>query len=670
MVISAETDVITPRTADGWRAPPKLMPSEWATQHVILPRGQSPRPGRLDHRNAPYLPTLIDLLAKPGIAELNIIKAAQIGVSEAMRWYIGFLAHTDPDPVGLALPDEKKGGRIVSNRIIPMMRRTPVLAELMSSRGHDTQKQQIKFSNGFILHLMWSGSPSAMASDPMRIGICDEVDKFAQWAGREAHAADLISKRLRAYEDRARQINISTPTTRAGVIWQRWEGSDIQLRYLVACPKCGARQSLVFDGIKWGDFDEEDQVARAHLVEQNEAAWYECRGCGERMSDRERRRAIQGGKWGTIGPDGLSDGNITDVNAIDAFPRGTRVGAQIPAMCCTWTRMAGIAAEFLRAKGSMSKMFDFRTQTLGEIWEQDVQRSSSGAFAERAKAAGMPEGLLPAWTAMLIMSVDTQKDHFWVVIRAWGPAMRSARIWHGRVVSFSDLDQLLRKAWPVEGDKYLPRRVDLTVIDSGGTKTGEMIIDEFGAEEERPSRTMEVYAWTMGHGEHAVRAIRGAAQPKPGRFIERGRGTYTTSREQKPVPVWLLDVHHFQDELTEIMDRQIREGDADQPVWRLNSRADPEYDRHMSNLQRVPIRRGSTIQNLWMPIASGARVDYRACEGYMVAAAYMAGIHLLPDLEVWQPQRDAELRAYRQLESRTKERIKGRDGQAWLASQR
>ena len=84
-----------------------------------------------------------------------------------------------------------------------------------------------------------------LKKEPYYRTVADEVDKFEQWAGREAGPVELVWKRLRSYEDRKLQLNISTPTTRFGKIFQLFEGSDYQLFFMVPCPHCKKRQRLL-----------------------------------------------------------------------------------------------------------------------------------------------------------------------------------------------------------------------------------------------------------------------------------------------------------------------------------------------------------------------------------------------------------------------------------------
>jgi phage terminase large subunit GpA-like protein len=617
---------------DQWRqavrAPEQITPSEWAEKYRVLERGQTPRPGPWRNDAAPYLRMIMDFCCRPGIIELDVVKAAQIGVSEACRNVIGWFAYSEAEPCGLALPSYDKGHKIMANRITPMFRRTAVLRDLFSGVSADLQGGQIKLLNGFLLHLMWAGSATSMSAEPIRLGICDEVDKFAPWVGREADAVSLMAKRLRAYGHRGVQVNISTPTTRLGRIWNLFEGADVRLYFYVPCPHCGAWQRLVMENLKWENPPEiESKTELAAYVMQQDACWYECAECKGRIVEAQRPEMIRAGRYQS------PTGSITDAygeahesaETIAVWPTGTHLGIQLPAFYCLWAPWAAIAAEFIRAKGNLTAQYDFRTQTLAEPFEQQIVKISTSVFSVKSQSAELEEGVAPEWAVKLLATIDTQHDHFWLVIRAWGAGMRSVRIWHGRVENFDALDDLLfRKLWPTQRPDFPAMQPELVLIDSGGTRM----------EGDPASRTMQVYRWSLARRSR-VRPIKGASQPKRGLFIWPGRGWVEGGRrnaEGKPIKdelrIWYLDTHHFGDELADLIGRGI--GKPDEEIWHLNSRDDEEYNRHLSNAVKVLVRRGSTMAEEWLPIAAGAHVDLYDCEVYQLAAAYMANIHVLP----------------------------------------
>ncbi|KKK86727.1 hypothetical protein LCGC14_2760360, partial [marine sediment metagenome] len=234
-LLTANPDVLCDAELfEAWRPPERLDPADWAERHVTL-SPDSPIKGRLDHRNAPYLPGMINIASRPGVSQLNVEKGGQLGVSTAFRWLNGFWAQQDPAPCGLTLPDKTKGRKIVSGYLLPFFRETKVLRGLMSTRSTDESAEQIRLANGYTLHLMWAGSASSTSAIPLRRVVNDEVDKMLPWGrgGGEGHAVHRTKTRLRVFADQAIQINISTPTTKMGMIHRLVEDSDVILYFLV-----------------------------------------------------------------------------------------------------------------------------------------------------------------------------------------------------------------------------------------------------------------------------------------------------------------------------------------------------------------------------------------------------------------------------------------------------
>lgn len=631
--------------------PERLRPSEWAERHRRLSSDQSPVNGPWRNELSPYLVGIMDIGSVPGVVQVNVMKAPQIGVSEAMRNRIGWRAATTPVPCGLTLPDRNKGRQIVQDRIIPLFKTTPKLRPLLSSRKWDTKSEEITLINGFRLFLMWSGSESVMASNPMSDVYNDEVDKFQPFAGRDVDAVTLTRERMALYIDRGGvQYNVSTPTTRAGKIFQLIEQSDVKLYFFVPCPHCGAFQRLVWPQLKYPKFDVPEKERRAAMVlAAGDAVYYECEHCGGHITEAQRPAMVRAGRWST------EDESIPDALAVAEWPRGTRIGMQVWAAYSLLTEnvFASICARWIMAQGDFENTMAFRTQCLGEPFEQFIDHAVPDTFSAKCRRAELPEGIVPAWSACLLGAVDTQKDHFYVVLRAWGPGMRSARVWHGRVESFAELHEVcFGRPWAVEGDRFAPQICHLVGIDTGGT-THEEIGDT-------SSRTMQVYNWAW-YRRARVRCFKGASRPMADTWIRRTSGILRTGgqgRERETqVPLFLLDVHHYQDELADLIERGVEPAvsadgaaeaaprpDLPEPeAWMLNQRDDPEYDHHLAAMTRVRERRGTQFAERWVPTASGVRVDYRMCEVYQVALAYLTRIHLLPEAGQFERLREEQV---------------------------
>jgi len=617
----------------------------------------------------------MDIPCVPGCVQANIEKAAQIGVSEAARNLLGYWAHMEPDPVGLTLPDRDKGRKIAKSRILPLFRRTGVLRRLLGN-VRDALIETINLDNGFQLDLMWSGSASSTASNPFRRVINDEVDKFEQWAGDEPDPIGRTWKRMRTYGDRRLQFNISTPTKTTGQIHVLFEASSIKLHFFVPCPHCGEFQRLLWPQLKWSKADAAGgKNSLADKVVAAGDAWYECPHCNQRIVDEQKAAMIRSGRWST------DEGYVVDAwgeihadaEKVERWPNGTRIGMQIPALYCLWEHWAEIAAEFLRAEGSLTKSYNFRTETLGEPFEFQVRRAKTGLFADKCRRATLPAGVVPSWGWVLLATIDTQQDHFYAVVRAWGSGLRSQRVWHGKLMRFEDLDRLLfATTWPVEGGQFDPQPIAMALIDSGGTEDRLLGV----------SRTMQVYEWVVPR-QTVIRAIKGASRPGTGLYWAMknpiGRSTAADSKRKAPEDLrgWLVDTQRCNDLLADWMVRGIpapagrSKGDAGEEgpeVWLLNRNDDDEYNHHMAAMHKTADRRGAGVIEAWKPVHAGGRHDYHDCEAYQIAAAYMASVHLLPPEDVLGRMRQEQAEQLREQQARQQENQKRRSN-AWTPTE-
>lgn len=676
--------------------PEPILPSQWVERHRRIRRGQLKGPWRND--NAPMLRGIMDIASRPGVVQVNVRKAGQMGGSEVLRTLIGFWAHVDPDPMGLTLPNRDKGRGIVKSDVLPLFRHTDCLRDLIGRDSRDALIESITLLNGFQLDLMWSGSSASMASNSYRRVVNDEVDKFEPWRGEEPDAIAATEVRLTSYGDRRCQVNISTPTTTAGTIHRLFEDSTAKLLYHVPCPHCGKAFPLRWRGIRWlgyglaaecltaceeaeqaglaeysaggtvwrfdnhqqlvehrhwlagwrdrmRDADPKDQAALI-AAHRETCVWYQCPECGGRIMPRQKAAAIRSGYWST------AEGFVTDAAGVrhaDAeqvtrWPHETRVGFQLTGLTCLWLHWGTLVSEWIRGRQDPAALFFFVTNRLGEPFEFRSRRVEEVVFSGKCRGdrGALDVGVVPRWAWVLLATVDTQIDGFYAVVRAWGAAMRSARVWHGKLMTFDELDRLVfARQWPVEGGEFPPMTVTRTLIDSGGT--ADRILET--------TRTQQVYLYAIPRQPY-VTAIKGAGKPGVGLYwpMRNPMGGTAAKADTAALRAMMVDTHRANDLLSELIGRGMPAADPQRPAggadladvlargaaqaggaveaWMLNRHDDAEYNAHMAAVQRTvdPVSKAE----IWTPRGSGIRHDYRDCEAYQIVAAYLANVHLLP----------------------------------------
>ena len=116
---------------DAWRAPPRLLISEWAAQYRYLSPEASAEPGLWNNERAPHLIQPMDCLSPYHPAERVVCKfSSQSGKSECLLNFIGYVIDLDPGPILCVQPNVTPMGEAFSkDRVSTMLRDSPSLAE-------------------------------------------------------------------------------------------------------------------------------------------------------------------------------------------------------------------------------------------------------------------------------------------------------------------------------------------------------------------------------------------------------------------------------------------------------------------------------------------------------------------------------------------------------------
>ena len=600
-----------------WTPPRSVGIAQWAEENRTLSAAESSIAGPWRNAYAPHLRGFLELLESPRVEKVVVRKAAQVAFSEGIRCAIGYWADREPEPVLLVLPDEHTGAKIMQERIIPLIRSTPCLAELYRADGRTESRRRVELSNGFRLRIGWSGSPATLASDNYCRVVCDEVDKFPPWSGREADPISLAEMRTMTYIQggRRRIVIVSTPTTRAGVVWQEWEACPIHLWYYVPCPNCGEFQVLSDARLRYEHSGASTDAGRiASELQDTGAVWYECESCSTRILERQRNKMCNAGVWAVSAEAAAaSPGRAV---SYELWPRSRAVGMQINTLYSLFVPWAYTAAEMIASRGNAAAMQNYRNSWMGEAFEQQVVSQPARVFRDIQSASAAPRNTVPQWARKLLLTVDVQKAHMWYVLRAWGARYRSQRVNHGMIESWPELASLMEQRFQIAGGE------DRVPIDRVGVDSGY--------------RTEEVYRFSLEHAP-IVRAFKGL-EAVLGRPIRVKRITYRPpDAPASALDVWLheIDVAQFKDRLAS----KIGQGEG---VWALNDDADEQYARQMSAEHKVMVRsRGKQIER-WVRASAGAPNHYWDCEVLQLALAETERVDLLDDGPVTQPLKWSE----------------------------
>lgn len=592
----------------------RMTVSQWAATHRVLNERESAEPGNWSNERTPYLVAPMDALGDPDITDIVIMKAAQVGASEMIRNAFGYWVDQDPGPTLFVMPDEDSAKEILAEKLHPYIKRTARLSDHLTANKRDLGHRKILLDN-METHAAWAGSPQSLASRPKRRVIFDEADKYPAWSGKEADPISLGSKRTTTFGHRALRVIQGTPTTRMGPIWQAWEACPVKYRFHVPCPDCGEYAVPAWTQIRWPEVPgtREEQGA---AIERDGLAWYQCALCEAKIQERQRSAILRHGVWC---PEGYQTVN-RDGELVGTAPDSRRVGFHIPATISPWVSWSQMAGEFVAAIGHENKMMDWRNSRLGEPYEVRAAAIRSDVFEAKVRAGHKP-GIVPSWASMLIATVDTQKDHFWYVIRAWGVGFKSRLITYGKVGTFAELrDRCLGSSYPVDDASRGKIAPHVLLIDSGGGTADD---------DHDLNRTHQVYQFAQSDPARifACKGWGGKAE------LEAPiRQTYISaalpgSAQPAKVSLYHLKVGYFKDILA------ARMGTTDETVtdrWEVHEKIDIEYMRQMASEHKVLLRKGRQQIARWVPVASGAANHLWDCEAMQIAGSQIAHVETPP----------------------------------------
>ena len=261
------------------RPPPRLTVSAWADAERRFAGGER-RAGGVAHGPGAYQRAIMDAVTDPRVHTVVAMLASQVGKTELLLNVLGYHMHHDPAPMLLIQPTLEIAEAFSKDRLAPMVRDTPALRGLVKdARSRDAGTRcSTSSSPAATSRSPGANSPASLASRPIRVVLCDEVDRFPVSAGTEGDPVTLAKQR-RATFWRRKLVLVSTPTLK--------NASRIAAAYARAtsgATSCRARRAARAQALDW-----------AHVrwpKDRPEGAVYVCAHCDAEWSDGLRLAAV------------------------------------------------------------------------------------------------------------------------------------------------------------------------------------------------------------------------------------------------------------------------------------------------------------------------------------------------------------------------------------------
>ena len=421
--------------------------TEWAEKHRRLSSEASARPGAYRVKSAPDQQGPMDAVMDPEVQSITLMWASQTGKTEVINNIVGFYIAQDPSPILCLQPTLEMATTWSGDRLAPMVRDTEVLKRLVAdpkARDSGNTKLHKRFLGGHIT-MAGANSPASLAARPIRVLLCDEVDRYPSSAGTEGDPLSLAERRTDTFHN-AIIIKTSTPTVKGlSKIELEYSLTD-QNEWWCPCPKCGEHQTMKWRQVIWEN-------------EDLESAHYKCEHCNVSLTDEERVAMVMAGEW----------------RAGQEF-NGKR-GYYLNGLCSVFPAKKGFknrlhqaVVGFIESKKRGTEGIKTWTNTfMAEAWEdvhEEVQPHYLMARRETFNAE-VPEG-----GVILTCGVDIQADRLETEVVAWGPGEESWGIEYRQFIGepthpgvWKNLDEYLQTRFETEDGRTLP--IAGCCVDSG-----------------------------------------------------------------------------------------------------------------------------------------------------------------------------------------------------------
>lgn len=426
--------------------PPDLTISEWADEYRRLSPEASAEAGKWSTSRAEYQRGMMDAISDPRIEKVVLMTSAQIGKTEIINNICGYHVHQDAAPMLVVQPTLEMAKSWSQERFAPMIRDSDVLANIIGDpRSRDSGNTILhKVFRGGHISIAGANSPSGLASRPIRVVLCDEVDRYPLSAGTEGDPVELAKKRSTTFWNR-KIIMVSTPTEKGASRIEKAFAESDQRYFYVPCPDCNSEQVLKWENVRWENSDPS-------------TAYYCCFECGSIWDDAKRYNAVKNGKW------------------VATHPSSSVAGFHLSALYSPWTSLAQGVQDFINAKGDPMRLKAWVNLYLGETWEEQGERIDEYDLFQRKEyyEDNVPNGVL-----VLCAGVDVQDDRLAYEILGVGKGEETWSIAYDEIYGDPSSAELWSLLDEVLGQTFVhPKLGEMTIrascIDSGGHYTQQV----------------------------------------------------------------------------------------------------------------------------------------------------------------------------------------------------
>lgn len=460
------------------KTPEPLTLDHWAERHFYLSAESSQ--GEKRWESYPFQRAMLCAMGDDDIEEVDVKKSARVGYTKMLLASIGYDAHHKRRNQCLWQPTDGDSDEFCKAELEPMLRDVKAMAAVFPKFMAKSKSNTLNMKKflGSLLYLKGGTSAGNFRRMTLQSAKLDEFDGFDQKIEKSADPFTLAHKRLEG-ATYPKIICGTTPRIKGlSHIEKREAAAVARLKFHITCPHCDVEHPLMWGGkeyahgFKWDSYDPEGTVhhvcphCRGSITQSDYLRLW---NAGEWVSEcgNYRCRHAPAYQW----TDGRGEPLIRPPRHV-AFHIWTAYSPQT-----TWVAIVRQFLECVAAKkaGDKAPLEGFVNETLGETWEEEVDKSDVHALMSRAE--DYPLRRVPVGGLQLCAGVDVQDKRWEVTVWAFG---RGEEMWtvDYQVIDGNPADE---REWEDRLHPYLqtafvhqhgaPMKIAAVAIDTGGHYT-------------------------------------------------------------------------------------------------------------------------------------------------------------------------------------------------------
>jgi hypothetical protein len=407
--------------SSGLKPPDRLPLAEMASQNVFLSGSQYG--SKYDLSVVPAHDFIFNSFKDPAVKEIANVAPTGFGKTTIFEVCGSYAVAQDPGDMLILGQNDKLIQDWMESRFLKVLRKSPWTRDFIptGAQRNDTKKTQIIFKH---MSLFTGGANEANTQEKsMRYCFGDEPWKWKH---------GMIGEFLRRHHNRLnRKMLLQSQGGDEGTEWEEFARNGKWHDGHHLCPECKQFQPVSMKMLKYEKT--KDGNGEYDWVKINQSVRLVCPTCETEFEDSDGNRR----KWAKCMP--VWNGNAH-------FPdRITYSWTFLTVWTKTWSEIVKlwITANDSVKNGNYEPLKQFINKEMGQFWEQPKDTPNLDTRHDPYLKSASNNGEKWENEHARFMSIDVQKQGFWVTIRCWRIGETKSRLlWEGKVDTYQTLFEL------------------------------------------------------------------------------------------------------------------------------------------------------------------------------------------------------------------------------------